>query len=287
MNINDLINKDEIKKEHEKAKAGGGEMGDSRFWRIPDLKSTVRLLPRLESQVPWKTVYSHRFSGSGERIFGTCLKTFGKKDCPICKQAWAFHEREDKESQDIGYECRPTPRYMFNCYIVNDPVKPENNGTVKIISVGKKLFDLILESYNSEDLGKVIFDAVNGMDFEINRKQSGDNPKFPDYSSSRFVFKKYGVVKDWKELQDKLINIDELIKEETAEELKKKFKFMGFETSASTPKTQAKAKVKEESKEDEDFDELVDNEEPAVEGSEVSDEIDIDEELDGLGDLED
>ena len=237
MELNDFISKEEIQKDLDK-KATGGDFSDSRFWRIPDGKSKIRLLPRLEAKVPWKTVYSHRYNKSGEKLFSTCMLTFGKKGCPICKKSWSMYESEDKQVKDLGYQVRKTPRYMFNCYIVDDPKTPENNGQVRIISIGKKLFDLILESYNSEDLGKVIFDATNGFDFEINRKQSGDNPNYPDYSSSRFVFKRNGVVKSWDAIKDKLINIDDLIKEETPEELVVKWKFLGFEGVVTTPPKQ-------------------------------------------------
>ena len=288
MNINSFIDRDEISKEQEKAKGGGD--ADSRFWRIPDKKSTIRLLPRLESKVPWKTVKSHRYNKNGEKIFSTCLKTFGNKDCPICKQSWKIHESaEEKDIKDAGYEARPTARYLFNCYIVNDAEKPENNGSIKIISVGKKLFDLILESYNSEDLGMAIFDALNGVNFEINRKKSGDNPNFPDYSSSRFVFKKDAIAKSWDEIKEKLINIDELIKEETPEEMKEKFKFLGFDSVASsTPKQKPPTTVKNESKkkeeEDINLDEL-ESDNGDEETSSISDDIDIEEELSELDNI--
>jgi hypothetical protein len=257
LDINDFISKDEIQKELDK-KPGGGEMADNRFWRIPDGKSKVRLLPRLEARVPWKTVYSHRYNQSGEKLFSTCMLTFGKKGCPICKKSWSMWESEDKNVKDLGYQVRKTPRYFFNGYIVEDNDKPENVGTIKIISVGKKLFDLILESYNSDDLGKSIFDAINGFDFEINRKKSGDNPNFPDYSSSRFVFKKGPVVKSWDAIKDKLINIDELVKEETPDELMAKWKFLGFDvTEAPKVNKERKPAAKKEVEEDVTLDELV------------------------------
>ena len=290
MDISSLVSRADIEKEVEKNKKGGGEMVDSRFWRIPDGKSTIRLLPRLEARVPWKTVYSHRYNESGEKLFGTCPATFNKKDCPLCKKSWKMWESEDKSVKDLGYKVRKTPRYIMNCFVVNDADKPANNGTIKILSVGKKLFDLMLESYNAEDLGPAIFDATNGFDFEINRKKSGDNPDYPDYSSSRFVFKKYGIVKTWDAIEDKLINIDELTKEESAEELMKKFAFLGFaETVSVAPKAQSvkKAeKIQEKTKvqeEEEEVDELITEEAELDEtDKELDDFKDLEEELDAL-----
>jgi hypothetical protein len=287
MNINDLISKDEIQKDLDRKSSGGGEMSDSRFVRIPDGKLKVRLLPRLESKVPWKTVFSHRYNKNGEKLFSTCRKTFGKTDCPICKRSWAMWNSENKETKDTGYTVRATPRDMFNCYIVDNPTKPEENGSIKILSVGKKLFDLISESFNSEDLGAAIFDAVNGFDFEINRKKSGDNPDYPDYSSSRFIFKKSGIVKSWKEIEDKLININELIKEESVGELMEAFKFLGFDDipveEKAAPKKQAPVK-KEEKKEDADLDldELEGDNGEETNGTNSLDDIDIEDELANL-----
>lgn len=290
MDINQFVDREEIKKDQDRMSTGEG---DSRFWRIPDKKSTIRLLPRLENKVPYKTVLSHRYNANGEKIFGTCLKTFGKKDCPVCKRSWAIHESsEEKAIKDMGYDSRATARFMYNCYIVNDPEKPENNGTIKIFSVGKKLQDLILECVNSDDLGNAVFDPINGFDFEINRKKSGDNPKFPDYSSSRFILKRgpAGNIQSWADVKDKLINIDELIKEETAEELKQKFGFLwgGSLPTPSEKKTENKLTEKKEKTEEEiDIDELEgDNgsvtKEPITNAADDDEDIDIEDELDKL-----
>jgi len=286
MDINSFISKEAIQEEMNK-KSAGGEMSDSRFWRIPDKKSVIRLLPRLENKVPWKTVFSHRYNKNGEKLFSTCRKTFGQRDCPICKQSWSMWNEENKEHKDTGYLVRATPRYLFNCFIVNDPEKAENNGTIKLISVGKKLFDLILESYNADDLGPAIFDAVNGFNFEINRKQSGDNPAYPDYSSSRFVFKKEGIVKSWKEIEDKLINIDDIIKEESVDELRQKFAFLWPEgstvvKSSSTPKVEKKVEKKPVVEHEDDDIDIVDELETA--DAKETEELNN---LDDLGDIDD
>lgn len=292
--INDLISKDEIQKELEKGASGSGEMVDSRFWRIPDGKSTLRLLPRLESRVPWRTVYSHRYNKANPKIFGTCLKTFNKKNCPICKKSWEMWNSEDSKVKSLGYEIRQTPRYLLNCYIINDAVNKENNDTIKVISVGRKLHTLIVESFNADDLGPAIFDATSGFDFEINRKKSGDNPDYPDYSSSRFVFKRYPLpgIKTWEALKDKLIDIDSLVKEETVEELQEKFSFLGFgispvEKVSIAEKATYKAKEKPKSvvvKDEEieiDINDL-DAEETTLSANTSVDDLDIDAALDEL-----
>jgi hypothetical protein len=284
MELNDFISKEEIKKEMEKKPSGTD--ADSRYWRVPDGKSTIRLLPRLEARVPWKTVYSHRRNKNGEKLFSTCLLTFGKKGCPLCAKSWEMHGSEIKEIRDEGYDMRKSPRHLFNAYIVNDTEKPENNGTVKILSVGKKLFDLIMECFNADDLGDAIFDATNGFDLEINRKQSGDNPAYPDYSSSRFILKKYGIVKDWKAITGKLINLDEMITEEPVDEMKKKWAFLGFaDVPVTAPKVTNPNKKQEKKEEvEEDIESLTadDGEESVLDDGDIDVDGILEDEIDSL-----
>jgi len=217
MSLTDYVGADEINSAMQEP-----TMGDPRYWSVPIGKSTIRFLPRLESKVPWKKVVSHR--SKGNNVYATCPKTFNDFNCPVCKKAWAMKSSETLADRTISYECRPTTRYLMNVYIVNDCKKPENNGLIKVLSIGKKLYELITEAYNSSDLGVSIFDIENGFDFQINKKQVGDD--FPDYSSSRFVSSKSKITSE-KEILTKLYNIDEMITRESVEELKKKFAFLG------------------------------------------------------------
>ena len=241
MDLNDLISKKEIEKELENKKPQSSF--SEKFWRPPSGKSIIRFLPRLESKIPWKVVYTHRNGNDNATV--TCLRTFNKK-CPICDKAWEMYNSEIKSEKDISFKVRKKARYLINIMVIKDPENPENDGKIKLLSMGQKMFELLKESFESDDLGLKIFDALDGYNFEINRKKIGD---YPDYSSSRFIVKKSAVASDWDEITKDLINIDDTIKEESEEVLKQKFSFL-FE--GEDFKTVQKSKDEEE--EDDDLD---------------------------------
>ena len=233
MNINDLIDKKEVTKAIDHNNSSGQNNVGSIFWRIPEGKSLVRLLPRPESKVPWKTVWTHRNGVDG--ALGTCIRTWGEKNCPICAKSWQMHESEIKTIKDLGYSVRKGARYFFNVFVVKDDTNEEMNGQIRLMSVGKKLFELILEAYDSEDLGVSVFDAVKGFNLEINKKMTAG--EYPDYTSSRFLVKTSNIG-SWEEIQPKLMNIDETTQHDTKEDLLTKFNFLFDETPAVSYKAE-------------------------------------------------
>ncbi len=80
-------------------------------------------------------------------------------------------------------------KWLGNVYVVNDPVNPDNNGTVMILRYGKQLHKVIANAIDGEDasdLGPRIFDlSPNGCNFKIIVEKQGD---FPTYVSSKFSF---------------------------------------------------------------------------------------------------
>ena len=219
MDINDLINPSEVKSAIENDGRGESELSNT-FWRIPKGKSVIRLLPRLENKVPWKTVWSHR--NGVDRAIGTCFRTHGRKNCPVCEKSWKLWNSDIKTEKDLGYSVRKGVRYFFNAYIVKDDDNPDVVGQVRVVSFGKKIFELISEAYNSEDLGVNIFDAVNGYDFEVNKKMTSE---YPDYTSSRFMVKR-GKIGTWETIKPLLLNIDDITQDDSKEDLEKKFAFL-------------------------------------------------------------
>lgn len=264
MKFEDYLSKDEIKKTMENAPAG-----ESQFWRIPTGKSKVRLLPRKNSKVPWMTTYTHR-NGVDNQI-GTCLRTFGERNCPICKKSWALHESELKEDKKLGLEVMKSPRHLFNVYIVNDESNLELNGTVKILSVGKKLYELITETF--DEIGLDIFNPEDGYDLIINKKTIGGSD-YPDYTSSKFSNEKSFVGK-MSDLADRLIEIDPLISKDSVEDLKKKFAFLF--TAAELAGIDISAQKSNSDNEDEEAEDVNDSEEV----DSISDD-DLDEDLEDM-----
>ena len=99
-------------------------------------------------------------------------------------------------------------------------------------------------------------------------------------------------MKSWKEIEDKLINIDDIIKEESVDELRQKFAFLWPEgstvvKSSPTPKVEKKVEKKPVTEHEEDDIDIVDELDKAdVKETEELDNLDelgdIDEELDKL-----
>lgn len=62
---------------------------------------------------------------------GACPRTWGGK-CAICDAGYAAYNRKDQFMGDMKSKLllkRTT--YLVNLYVIDDPVNPENNGTVK------------------------------------------------------------------------------------------------------------------------------------------------------------
>jgi hypothetical protein len=233
-NINDLISKEEIEKFNNAKKFDGGD-----YWYIPFGESIVRLLPRLESKIPWKIVKIHRHNYNGNQITGNCPKSFGHKFCPVCSVGWEWKTSGDEALQEKSIQLYAKSRFLYNVYIVDDIENPNNNGKIKVMSVGKKLHELIQGYFNDEDYGVNIFSPYEEFNFVIKKKQ--DDNGYPSYSGSRFAPKLTAIDLKWKELQKQLINLDELVVEETPETIKKKFFFLFKDEIERTPKIEDEA----------------------------------------------
>jgi hypothetical protein len=76
--------------------------------------------------------------------------------------------------------------YIANVYIINDPAKPENNGTVKLFKFGKKIFDKIMDKAKptfEDEKPVMVFDLWEGADFKLRmRKVDG----YSNYDQSAF-----------------------------------------------------------------------------------------------------
>ena len=74
-----------------------------------------------------------------------------------------------------------------NILVIDDPVKPENNGKVFLYEYGKKIFDMINDKLHPQfpDEPKVnVFDFLKGANFKLKiRKVDG----FPNYDKCEFA----------------------------------------------------------------------------------------------------
>lgn len=151
---------------------------------------TVRLLPFASD--PSKTFFHYFQHGwnsfaTGQYVSAVSPQTFGDRD-PIGEARYKLYRGNESEKA-MASKITRSEKWLANAYIVNDPVNPDNNGTVMILRYGKQLHKVIASAIDGEDasdLGARIFDlSPNGCNFKIVVEKQGD---YPTYVSSKFSF---------------------------------------------------------------------------------------------------
>jgi len=180
---------DKISKPNE---AGGKSYEDNRFWKLTADKAgnataTIRFLPRVEGdEFPWARVFNHSFQGpTGKWYIENSLTTLGEND-PVGELNSRLWNSGSEANKEIARKQKRKLTYIANVYIINDPAKPENNGTVKLFKFGKKIFDKIMDKANptfEDEKPVLVFDLWEGADFKLRmRKVDG----YSNYDQSQF-----------------------------------------------------------------------------------------------------
>jgi|TARA_A100001201_G_scaffold122042_1_gene105785 hypothetical protein len=150
---------------------------------------TVRLLPNVKDAT--KTFfhyYSHGWTSfaTGQYLNHISPQTWGERD-PIGEARYRITKTGTEEEKEKAKAILRRENWLANVYVVNDPVNPDNNGTVKLLRFGRQLHKIIMEAMQgdeADELGYRIFDlSKNGCDFRIKVEKQGD---FPTYVSSKF-----------------------------------------------------------------------------------------------------
>jgi len=149
----------------------------------------VRLIPNVEA--PSKTFFHYFTHGWNSFATGQYLNlispnTWGERD-PISETRYRLLKTGTEEEKEKAGKIMRKENWMANVYIVNDPVKPENNGTIKLLRFGRQLHKIIMDAMQgdeAEELGPRIFDLTkNGCDFRIKVEKQGE---YPTYVTSKF-----------------------------------------------------------------------------------------------------
>ena len=174
----------------------------------------IRILPYIKE--PSNTFfeynsYSWTDTNTGKWVSEVSPTTFNER-CPIteekikAKNSKNISEDIKNKLNDIKFK----KQWLVNAYIIDDPVNPQNNGTVKIIRMGKQLFDKIysaIDDENPENLGDNIYlkpENTEGYNFKIVVEQG---PKFITYVKSDFSRKMTLIDElDSKEKIDEILN---------------------------------------------------------------------------------
>ncbi len=157
---------------------------------------TIRLIPNVDNvDDTFFHHYVNQWSSKKDGSFTSAisLKTFGERD-PISEERWKLYKewKDAGPAKDEKFEnpIKEREQWFVNILIVDDPANPDNNGKVKILSMGPQLKDIVddaMTGESAEDFGAAIFDlSKNGCDFKIKADEQG---VYTTYIKSRFSTK--------------------------------------------------------------------------------------------------
>lgn len=151
--------------------------------------AVIRFLPPMEGDLPYEMVMNHFFKGDDGSwcIIDRCPRTWNET-CPCCAANHELWELGDDASQEKARRRKARKTYLFNIYVVKEPLHPENEGKVFLYKCGPQVFNMIIESMSPEfgDEPKNPFDLYNGHNFEIRIRKDPKNG-LPTYDRSRFA----------------------------------------------------------------------------------------------------
>lgn len=206
-----MVNINELRKKYEQiqnAQQGGGNSDFlKKFFMMEEGTSVVRVLPGKDEQEFYAETAIHRIDEKNYH----CPRVKGD-DCPICDLYYRLWKIEDEAAHDVARSIKPRKRYYLNAVDKRD-------GSVKILSVGMKLFGKILDCFFDEDYGDIT-DLKDGWDFKIVKDTQGQWPNY-DKSSPKPKQTKAGTDKEIAEWMDSVHDIHGLVKLPEYDQLKK------------------------------------------------------------------
>lgn len=190
--------------------AEAGSKNDDRFWQPSVDKAgngmaVIRFLsaPSVDGDdaLPWVRVFSHGFQGPGGWFIDNCLTTLTEK-CPTCEHNSTLWNSGIEANKEIVRKQKRKLSYMANIYVVSDPSNPDNEGKIKILKFGKKIFDKLTEAMNPEFADETPinpFDFWEGANFKMKiRNVEG----YRNYDKSEFAAKSALLEGDDSKLED-------------------------------------------------------------------------------------
>ena len=168
----------------------------------------IRFLPGKNTDLPYVTVYSHRFKGDDGRwmFVDLCGTTIGK-ECGVCGANKILWESEQEAKRKIASARKRDRKYIFNVLIVQDSMQPELEGTVQPYSCGQTIFDLITSAMKPEFEGEELkdpFDIDEGNNFMLRIRRDPAKNNQVTYDKSKFEDTK-SVICDGNETKQKAV----------------------------------------------------------------------------------
>lgn len=180
---------------YEKIKNSFADKKSSGFKNIlktkPENTYQVRILPNLDN--PESTLFKYYLHGWVSPIDGryssTLCPTTYDEECPICTERFRLYNKGDDESKELSKTLARKERFYSNVLVVDDPVTPDNNGTIKILGYGaqiRKIIDEAMTGDDAEEVGERMFDFTKegcNLRIKVDKNKAG----FPNYDRSKFL----------------------------------------------------------------------------------------------------
>ncbi len=175
--------------------------GNSAYRNILQLEApatyVVRLLPNIKN--PEETILHYFHHGwnsiaTGQYASITSPSTWGER-CLVSELYFkVMRDGSEQDKERAKANLRRKENWLVNVLVVNDPKKPENNGTIKVLRYGRQLDKIIQSAINGDDsdeFGARIFDlSPEGCNLRIKVELVSDKPgapKYPTYTASKFL----------------------------------------------------------------------------------------------------
>lgn len=180
-----------------KTKSSGGSAYRNLLQLEAPSTYVVRLLPNIKNPEESILHYFHHGWNSintGQYVSAVSPSTWGER-CPVSELYFKIlRDGSEQDKERAKANLRRKENWLVNVLVVNDPKKPENNGTIKVLRYGRQLDKIIQSAINGDDaeeFGARIFDlSPEGCNLRIKVELVSDKPgapKYPTYTASKFL----------------------------------------------------------------------------------------------------
>jgi hypothetical protein len=179
-----------------KAGGAGGDNGIYPHWNMPEGKeAVVRFLPDGNSNNTFfwveRAMIKLPFAGvKGEtdsrqiQVQVPCVEMYNDGTvCPILSEVRSWFK--DKSLEEMGRKYWKKRSYIFQGFVVEDPLKEDNipENPIRRFIIGPQIYQIIRSALMDPELEELPTDYLRGVDFRMAKTSKGG---FADYSTSKW-----------------------------------------------------------------------------------------------------
>ena len=188
----------------------------------PENTYQVRIVPNTDE--PENTLFQYYLHGwvdpeTGRYTSTTCPSTYDE-ECPICTERFRLYNSGTEENKNLSKSLARKERFYANVFVVDDPVTPDNNGTVKVLGYGAQIKKILENAMTDEDddIGGRMFDfSKEGCNLRI--KVEKNKAGYPNYDMSKFI-KPSSVTISVEDAEEQAHDFEPLLNRKTHDEMR-------------------------------------------------------------------